>query len=151
MQRAVLVLEAINAVVGIGANLVALQSNQAFGIPVGYLNSVFFGLFFLGFLLLYLNNERVKREITADVVAQLQGVTMLPTPPIGSLDAVSSQDKRLITAMAIDMAISHGHLDLEGLLADRASSIPLNELKQRPCSVCGVARDTKSDKWGKGV
>ena len=67
----------------------------------------------------------------------------------GSLDDVPAQDKLLIQAMAIDMTIAHGHLDLDGLLADRASGIPLNELKQRPCSVCGIPRDRKSNRWSK--
>jgi hypothetical protein len=64
-------------------------------------------------------------------------------PQKGSLDTVTSQDRMLITSMAMDMILKHGHMDLTGLLADRASGIPLNELMTRNCSDCGIARNRK--------
>jgi len=155
MKRGVLVLEAINATAGILVNLTALQNNAVLGIPIAYWNSVFFGLFFFGFSFLYWNENKIKVELRNSILNEIRGeiresVTSVVEKPEGTLDGVTSQDRLLIQAMAIDMAIGHGYLDFVGLLADRASGISLNELMSRPCSVCGISRDTRSNKWGKG-
>ena len=65
-------------------------------------------------------------------------------PQAGSLDTVTRQDRLLIQGMAVSMITTHGHMDLIGLLADRASGIPLNELMTRNCSDCGIPRNQKS-------
>jgi len=61
----------------------------------------------------------------------------------GRLEDVSPQDAKLILAMSIELASKHGYNDLTGLFADRANGVPLNELKTRPCSQCGIPRNQK--------
>ena len=39
------------------------------------------------------------------------------------------------------MSIEHGHTDWAGLMADRASGIPLNKLKFEKCHVCKSPRN----------
>ena len=69
-----------------------------------------------------------------------------PEPPEGSVERVSEKDRILIKRMASLMDTNHGHKDVVGLLADRASGIPLNELMERKCSVCGKLRKKKFKK-----
>ena len=64
-------------------------------------------------------------------------------PQEGSLDTVTIQDRLLIEGMSLDMTITHGRMDMLGLLADRASGIPLNELIARPCSRCRIPRNQR--------
>jgi hypothetical protein len=64
----------------------------------------------------------------------------------GSVETVSDADKRFIVSLCRDMVLQHGHIDPNGLLADRASGIPLNELMSRKCSQCETARNIRSDK-----
>jgi hypothetical protein len=61
----------------------------------------------------------------------------------GNIESVSAQDKRFITSLTLGMTLRHGHLDLKGLLADRASGIALNKLMSRECSKCGLPRNRK--------
>lgn len=64
----------------------------------------------------------------------------------GSLNSVTTQDRQLILKMAIDMQIAHGHNDFIGMLADRASGVPLNKIMSRECSECndGSLRNKKA-------
>jgi hypothetical protein len=66
-------------------------------------------------------------------------------PQGGSLDTVTAQDRTLIRSIAVGMILKHGHTDLWGLLADRATGVPLNELMTRNCSECGIPRNQKSE------
>lgn len=60
----------------------------------------------------------------------------------GSIESVTAGDVSFIVSrLGIPMSWDHGHGDIEGLIADRASGIPLNELMQRACSRCGVPRN----------
>jgi hypothetical protein len=61
----------------------------------------------------------------------------------GGTENISPEDANLILAMSIELDSIHGYNDLTGLFADRASGIPLNELKTRPCSQCGVPRNQR--------
>ena len=61
----------------------------------------------------------------------------------GKLENISEGDAYLIIAMAIELESKHGWNDLTGLLADRASGVPLNKLKANPCSQCGIPRNKK--------
>jgi hypothetical protein len=65
----------------------------------------------------------------------------------GSMDTVSSEDRRFIVSLCMDMIIQHGHMDLNGLLADRASGTSLNQLMAKECSVCGIVRNIRSNRW----
>jgi hypothetical protein len=65
-------------------------------------------------------------------------------PQKGSLNNVTLQDRELIQSWALDMLFKHGHEDFKGLLADRASGIPLNELMSKNCSECESPRGQKS-------
>ena len=81
------------------------------------------------------DNDEQRREQTEQKLAiEIQQ---------GSLDTVSSQDRKFITAISWGMVMKHGHFDVNGLLADRASGIPLNELMSRNCSLCHCPRDKK--------
>jgi len=76
-----------------------------------------------------------------------------PTEPVvqlqeGSIDTVTLQDRRFIRLeLSVPMQWRHGHMDTEGLLADRASGVPLNELLARNCSRCGVPRNKKGRRY----
>ena len=61
----------------------------------------------------------------------------------GSIESVTEGDLAFLSGLMITMKWDHGHPDIEGLLADRASGVPLNELKTRNCSRCGVPRNKK--------
>jgi hypothetical protein len=119
------------------------------GLPVVYLNYIFIGLFVAGFLALYINSENVKKEIEQKVYEQvrkdievlgLKGNGVLA----GRMDDISSGDTDLILLMDIEMGWKHGHGDITGLFADRASGVALNELVARNCSQCGIPRNKKS-------
>jgi hypothetical protein len=146
MAQTVLILEAINAIIAI---IVNIEHLELAGLGVVYLNYIFIGLFVAGFLLLYINSEKVKKEIEHKVYAQvrkdiealgLKGNEVLK----GRIDDVSSGDRDLIVLMDIEMGWKHGHGDLTGLFADRASGVPLNELMARNCNQCGMPRNEKS-------
>jgi hypothetical protein len=149
MPEIVLILEVINAVVAI---IVNGQRVELPGLPLGYSNYVFTGLFFIGFLAIYVNSERMKRDIRDKVYEQVKKdiEVLKPIEPLkGSLDSISSADRWFIVSLSIEMGLRHVHGgDLQGLLADRASGIPLNELMARNCSVCGVPRNKQSKRWG---
>ncbi|HUX49021.1 MAG TPA: hypothetical protein VMV76_07720 [Dehalococcoidia bacterium] len=74
-----------------------------------------------------------------------QSTTNLPiTLQDGSIESITRGDMSFIVSqLATPMSWNHGHWDIEGLISDRASGIPLNELMGRPCSRCGVARNQK--------
>ena len=62
----------------------------------------------------------------------------------GSIESVTIGDMGFVVSqLGIPMSWNHGHRDIEGMIADRASGIPLNELTGRPCSHCGVARNQR--------
>ena len=63
----------------------------------------------------------------------------------GKLEDISPEEANLILAMSIELDSRHGYNDLTGLFADRASGIPLNELKTRPCSQCGIPRNQRGN------
>jgi hypothetical protein len=65
----------------------------------------------------------------------------------GRLEDVSQQDALWIVARGIEMQVSHGYNDIMGLFADRAHSIPLNELMTRPCSQCGIPRNQRGNHY----
>ena len=81
-------------------------------------------------------NGKQRQELDRQEMASIK-------PQEGSLDTVTSQDRRLIMSMAMDMLLKHGHMDLTGLLADGASGIHLNELMARNCSECGIPRNRR--------
>jgi hypothetical protein len=149
MPEMVLILEAINTVIAI---IVNVQRLELPGLPLGYSNYVFIGLFFLGFLAIYVNSEKMKRDIQDKVYEQVKKdiEVLKPIEPLkGSLDSISSADRWFIVSLSIEMGLRHVHGgDLQGLLADRASGIPLNELMARNCSVCGIPRNNQSKKRG---
>jgi hypothetical protein len=152
MQKDVVIgiaVELIGNGTGVGLQMTGIVSPTIGWVVIVASNAV--GFFLIGRSLS--KSETVDREGLRDsILSELrrEGKSVKTITRLkGSLDDVPSQDKLLIQAMAMDMAIVHGHLDLDGLLADRASGIPLNELKRQPCSVCGVPRDRKSHKWSK--
>lgn len=146
MARTVLILEAINAVIAIIFNIEQLDLA---GQRIVYLNYVFIGLFVAGLLALYINSEKVKKEIGQNVYEQVRkdievlGMKGKETLK-GRMDDISPGDADLIVLMDIEMGWKHGHDDVTGLFADRASGVPLNELMGRNCSQCGMPRNKKS-------
>lgn len=64
----------------------------------------------------------------------------------GSIDSITQRDMLfIISQLSIPMKWRHGHSDTEGLIADRASSVPLNELMARNCSQCSLPRNQKGE------
>ena len=57
---------------------------------------------------------------------------------------MSEKDRVLIKGMISLMKTKHGHSDMIGLFADRASGVPLNELLKQECIKCGTPRNKKS-------
>jgi hypothetical protein len=86
---------------------------------------------------LIIRGKRDRQEIGSQETANIKSRIT------GSLEGVSPEDANLIVAMGIEMEVMHGYNDITGLFADRASGIPLNELKTRPCSQCGIPRNQR--------
>ena len=61
----------------------------------------------------------------------------------GRVEDISQGDIDVLFLMSIELEGRHGYNDCTGLLADRASGVPLNELKTRPCSQCGIPRNQR--------
>lgn len=150
MQRRLgAIVAAIGMVLTIIVNLQELE--ELMGWPIAYWNVVFMVLVLIGFLAVYFSIEEIRKEIEEKVYQQvkkdIEGVKTGEAIK-GSLDSVSLSDRYLIIALSISMGINHKHGgDLVGLLADRASGVPLNELMTRECSVCGIPRNKKSKRW----
>jgi len=70
----------------------------------------------------------------------------LPKTDYTKLDNVSQKEKDLIGHIGLRMMDTHGHLDLTGMLSDRANGMELNELMFNPCHTCGVIRNQGSRK-----
>ncbi len=141
MRKAIFVLEAINAMLGLIANI---QNLELFGLTVSTWNIIVFSIFVAGFLALFWSDKDLERRIYNKVIAHVGKNLDIEEPQIGSLDTVTQQDRALIMSWAMQMIYEHGHMDVEGLLADRASGIPLNKLMLRNCSKCGKPRNQKS-------
>jgi len=117
---------------GVGAVVSYITSPQV-GIPIGIAITLT-GIF----LIIRARHTKAQREDIAGTLEQLRIA--------GRLEDVSPQDANLILLMSIDLEARHGHNDITALLADRASNVPLNELKTRLCSQCGIPRNQKSKK-----
>lgn len=83
--------------------------------------------------------ELLKQERTEAIKSDLFG--KLKTT--GRAEDISQGDIDVILLMSIELEGRHGYNDFTGLLADRASGVPLNELKTRPCSQCGIPRNQR--------
>jgi len=70
----------------------------------------------------------------------------LPKTNYEKIDSVSQKEKDLIAHIGFRMMDTHGHLDLAGMLSDRANGRELNDLMFKPCHVCGVIRNQRSRK-----
>jgi len=141
-------LEVINLLIGIAANAAALNDAEFLGLPTEWWNIICFSAFIVGFLVLYFlfqsTENAIKRDVYAHVRADIDEKLKELKPQEGSLDNVTQQDRKLIIAFAMDMILKHGHMDIPGLLADRASGVPLNELMAGKCQQCGTPRNQKS-------
>jgi hypothetical protein len=91
------------------------------------------------------NKKRRQFEVLAKGI-KLNLLEKLKTT--GRVEDISQGDIDVIQLMSIELEGRHGYNDFTGLLADRASGVPLNELKTRPCSQCGIPRNQKG-KHGK--
>lgn len=81
-----------------------------------------------------LTQEAIKTDLT-EALEKLKAT--------GRVEGISQGDIDVILLMSIELEGRHGYNDFTGLLADRASGVPLNELKTRPCSQCGVPRNQR--------
>jgi len=127
--------------VGLGLGIVLTFISPQVGIPVGVVITL------LGVILViraYHGKVREKFEINTEVDKENLIATLKGLKNTGRLEDVSPADVDLILLMSIELAGKHGHNDLTGLLADRASGVPLNELKIKPCSQCGIPRNQNS-------
>lgn len=139
---------AIGMILSIMVNLLRLE--EILGWPIASWNVVFMGLVLIGFLVVYFSIEGIRKEIEEKVYQQVRkDVERVVTGKSirGSLDSVSLSDRHFIIGLSVRMGINHKHGgDLQGLLADRASGVPLNELMTRECSICGIPRNRKSNR-----
>jgi len=99
---------------------------------------------FAAFVLCDIGIRKKEYEKTQNREVQHTQTRQIIEPQKGSLDSVSSQDRQFIVLLATTMTHEHGHMDIQGLLADRASGIALNELMARNCSRCGCPRNDKT-------
>ena len=119
-----------------------------FGVDASLSLPIGFGLMFLCFsiaqYLAYRDLQNQKKEpLPSDSI--IKEVRKVIEPQDGSFDSVTSQDRRFILSqLAMPMVWQHGHMDIGGLLADRASGIALNKLMVRNCSQCGIPRNKKA-------
>ena len=81
--------------------------------------------------------KKIKSRIASKKV-------QLPKVDYTKLDTVSQEEKDLISHIGMRMMDTHGHLDLVGMLSDRANGVDLNDLMFKPCSICGVIRNQRS-------
>jgi hypothetical protein len=88
---------------------------------------------------LIVRGKRGRQELSSQETASIKSKIT------GRLEDVSPVESEFILAMSIELESIHGWNDLTGLFADRASGIPLNELKTRPCSQCGVPRNQRGN------
>ena len=91
---------------------------------------------------LIVRGKRGRQELNSQETASIRSKIA------GGLEGIPPKDANLILAMSIEIDVVHGYNDLTGLLADRASGVPLNELKTRPCSQCGVPRNQRGNHRG---
>jgi len=145
MQKVVLVLEGINAVTGIWVNISSLQNANLLGWPIQVWNIIFFVVFFVGFGALYWSSRNIEKHLYDKIMSDIGNSLQYKTSLQGTIDSVTSQDRIFIIMLTKNMAFQHGHLDFEGLFADRASGVPLNDLMLRNCSKCGKPRNKKSE------
>lgn len=86
---------------------------------------------------LIVRGKRGRQELSSQETASIKSIIA------GGLEGISPEAANLILAMSIEIDVVHGYNDLTGLFADRASGVPLNELKTRPCSQCGIPRNQR--------
>jgi hypothetical protein len=106
---------------------------------LAYALFVFAGISFIWGIWPLVFRKHQKKRTSQKVITQ----TPLPKINYEKLREVTPQDKKAIELMDIRMTGTHGHMDLTGLLSDRASGIPLNDLIEKPCSKCGVQRNKR--------
>jgi hypothetical protein len=144
----ILVLEGVNVIAGITANIASLNNMWFLGLPAEWWNIICLAVVFVGFVAFALLSQRSENAIKQDVYAQvrqdIEEQLRAIKPQEGRLNNVSLQDRLLIQSFALQMIFTHGHQDLKGLLADRASGVPLNELMVRECQVCRMPRNQRS-------
>lgn len=149
MLKTIVILEGINALMGIVANTFELSGSQLLGMGTIYWNIIAYILFFAGFVVILFNNEKIKREIQDKIYEQIKkdfaGIKNPTKLQDGSLESVSQQDRLLISSFVIEMTTQHGHTDWQGLFADRASGIALNKLMFENCHKCGKPRNQQGE------
>jgi hypothetical protein len=115
----------------------------------GLLALLAFGLVMLALgLIEWARKTRSQKQIIIGLLRREHTEAIMPESlaklkTTGTLDDISSEEANLILAMSIELESRHGYNDITGLFADRASGVPLNELKTRPCSQCGIPRNQK--------
>ena len=91
--------------------------------------------------------EQIKKTVIADI--QSGNIKIKGVMPY-RLEDLSKKDVAFIKVLSEQMEaeIGHGHGDILGLLADRASGVPINELINSNCSICKKPRNQSSDDEG---
>jgi len=143
MKRTALALEIIGLVIEIVTNM---MSQGLLGLSKSDWNAIVFLILIGGFALLFWDSNSSEKHIKEMVVKEVKKIQDDFNPKEGTIESVTSEDREHIFRLLGDMIIIHGHGDLTGLMADRASTVPLNELMLRNCSRCGEPRNKKSNK-----
>lgn len=139
MRKAIYGIEIINAILGVMANI---QSINIFKLPIPAWNIGALFVFVIGFIVLFMSDKQLEDNIYKKVIER---VTENINQRQGTAESITPKDMALLRLMTIKMARQHGHIDFEGLVADRASGVALNELITRNCSVCGKPRNQNTE------
>jgi len=129
-----------------GLGFASMSTNSSFIIPY-WLPAVLFiasGVSALA-TILYLVSIR-KRKAHRKKKTQVAISQRYPLPKVDyeKIDTVSQQDKEWIGHIGMRMMDTHGHIDLEGMMSDRANGVSLSDLMGKPCSKCGYMRNQRN-------
>jgi len=140
MRNWIFALEGINAVLGIAVGINQInQVPELLGLPIGAWFMIVYAIFAIGCFILFWSDKTLENSIYAKVMVSINNGKQAQE----KID-LTPHDRIFLEGLSDQMFIQHGHSDSNGLLADFAERVPLNELLNRPCSICRQNRNIKS-------
>jgi hypothetical protein len=128
-------LEGINVVVGIVAAIKGLGSNWIL---------ITYAVFMVGLIVFFATDKTYWEKVYDKVLTKVKDDLSKIKQQKGTVESISLEDREFIYHLHSDMELRHGHSDIFGLTADRASGVLLNNLIVRECTRCGMPRNEKS-------
>jgi ABC-type nickel/cobalt efflux system permease component RcnA len=149
MRRIIIILEFLNAGMGIFVNILNLNNIEFLGIPTQWWNISIFILFFIGIFVIYQSNESMKQELFGKLKEELSQSNNAVEPQEKSIDNTTYKEHLYIMQLNTDMLIAHGHLDYHGLIADYVDCMKnhgnIGDLMIMNCKRCGKPRNQRSE------